>query len=409
MTSSSPSIPAPKSKSRITALDMSRVFAALFVIIEHATTDQHGKPFPEFDALEKALPLIGRVISNAARSEFFFVTSLFLLAVSVERFMGSYGEQATKQAKRLLLPFLVWTGVYLVFRSYKADGFGYGPGLWGEAWIWEIAWYEIWQVISSPIETVKVLVLGTSKYHMHFLPMLFVLTLFYPIYKVAEDRPWLGLMIIPLLLMKNQFDVFIYSNFWVNGDKTWWFGKEYWSLETLRFVRSMLIFGVKALTYTGYGIAMFAIYGIVQKDVKMLRPFLPVLSLILGLFALAFVAHGMLFFVKGAWVNPTGLIYLPYYTIGLVIVLTLLAVSYWPWPPIFSRLAPYSFGTYLVHPIVIDVFDVWTKGWGWSVPAYSSAKMIVAVAFTVLIVAILSKLPFWAWSMGLKRKKLFEL
>ena len=146
-----------------------------------------------------------------------------------------------------------------------------------------------------------------------------------------------------------------------------------------------------------------------QKDVKILRPFLPVLNLILILFAMAFVAHGFLFFTKGAWVNPTGLIYLPYYTIGLVIVLTLLAVSHWPWPPIFSRLAPYSFGTYLVHPLVIDVFDVGTKDWGWSVTAYSSTKILISVGITVAIVALLSKLPFWAWSMGLKRKGWNEL
>jgi surface polysaccharide O-acyltransferase-like enzyme len=398
-----------QTKTRITALDMSRTFACLFVILEHATTDPHGKPFPEADMLEKLLPIAGRVISNVARSEFFFVMSLFLLAVSLERFVGSYGEHVVKQAKRLLLPFLVWTLVYVFFRLYKAGAFGYEQAILDQIFLYGEIWKqrpETWlglpgfllshpaALVPDPASWYKYLALGKSQYHMHFLPMLFLLTLFYPLYRLAITHPWLGLMVIPLLLFKNQMDVFLYSNFYQ---------------ADARLFRDTALVVVKMLTYSGYGLAMFSIFGFVKRDVALLRPFVPLFSLALLLCVLAFAVHGWQIMTKGTWEPPRGLVYLPYYGICLVIVLTLLSVSHWPWPPVFSKLAPYSFGTYLVHPMMIDIFDVQTKGWQASVPVYSSAKIIFAWVTTIAAVYLLSRLPFWAWSMGLKRKRWNQL
>lgn len=400
----------PQTKTRITALDMSRTFACLFVVLEHATTDRLGKPFPEADILEKLLPITGRVISNVARSEFFFVMSLFLLAVSLERFIGLYGDQVVKQAKRLLLPFLVWTFVYAFFRLYKAGAFGYEQAILDQIFLYGDLWKQkpdTWTgllgfvvnnpkaLIPDPGSWYKYIALGKSQYHMHFLPMLFLLTLFYPVYRLAITHPWLGLAVVPLLLLKVQMDGFVYSNFYQ---------------PELRLFRDTLLVVVKMMTYTGYGMAMFAIYGFVKRDVALLRPFLPVFALMLTLCLMAYAAHGWLILKEGTWVYPTkGLLYLPYYGICLVIVLTLLSVSHWAWPPVFQKLAPYSFGVYLTHPMMIDIFDVQTKGWEASITVYSSTKIIFAWVTTIATVYLLSRLPFWAWSMGLKRKRWNEL
>lgn len=398
-----------QTKTRITALDMSRTFACLFVVLEHATTDPRGKPFPDADMLEKLLPVAGRVISNVARSEFFFVMSLFLLAVSLERFVGAYGQQVVKQAKRLLLPFLVWTLIYVFFRLFKAGAFGYEQAILDQIFLFGDVWKQrpdTWlglpgfvlthpaALIPDPASWYKYIALGKSQYHMHFLPMLFLLTLFYPLYRLAITHPWLGLAVIPLLLFKNQFDVFLYSNFYQ---------------PELRLFRDTALVLVKMTTYTGYGLAMFAIFGFVKRDVAQLRPFMPVFGLVLTLCLLAYGAHGWLILKEGSWVNPKGLIYLPYYGICLVIVLTLLSVSHWPWPPVFQKLAPYSFGVYLTHPMMIDIFDVQTKGWEASVLVYSTSKILFAWATTIATVYLLSRLPFWAWSMGLKRKRWNQL
>jgi len=218
------------SKPRLVWFDANRVFAAFGVVLIHSSTDFGGQAFADADQTQRFVPVFLRSLGEFSGSEMFFMFSLFLMAMRVDKKMPTYGSAIAVQAKRLLVPFAFWVVFYAFFRLFKADTFNYAPYIWDQ-----LGQVQSW---------LGYFILGKSQYHMHFLPTLFVLFLFYPVMRSAMRFPILGLSVVVTIGVMNNLQGFL------------------WGLDLDAVLRDYLIRALKIVGYVGYGMAAFAIYGL---------------------------------------------------------------------------------------------------------------------------------------------------
>lgn len=168
--------------SRLAWLDCLRLLAGVSMLILHCTADANGGAWVDYDVADRIAPLLIRTLAYAARTELFIIISLFLLMMSLEKRPRGYRETIAEQAQRLLVPFAFWTVFYAFFSLIKAEHFGYL-----DAKLAALGDIRTW---------VSFALLGTSKYHMHFLPTLFCVVLAYPLMRKAVEVPALGGLVV---------------------------------------------------------------------------------------------------------------------------------------------------------------------------------------------------------------------
>lgn len=362
-------------KPRLVWFDANRVFAAMGVVLIHSSTDFGGKPFLAEDPSERLLPVFFRSLGEFSGSEMFFLFSLFIMAMRIDKGQPTYGDAIGLQAKRLLVPFAFWVVFYAFFRLIKADAFNYAP--------------YIWEQVTQVKNWFGYFILGDVQYHMHFLPTLFLLFLFFPLMRVASRYPILGLTLFLTLGIMNNTQGFI------------------WTLELDADVRDYILRGLKVLGYVGYGFAAFALYGVWKDGIprgesRLLRR--------LGFYfaALAYAATLPFFATavqNGDWGLRSGWDYYGHFLMPVCIFLIFMGSQFMNWSPRWSKLAMYTFGVYLVHPAVIDLFDVVLFKSGMS--TMFAPWLLVLVRFAVVLpvsfaVAYgLSKVGPLAWTIGL--------
>jgi peptidoglycan/LPS O-acetylase OafA/YrhL len=358
----------------MTWLDAIRVFAALGVVLIHSTSDAGGQLYPNAQPAERAIPLILRWLSEYSGSEIFFVFSLFLLAFRLERRPTTYGQTVSSQAVRLLIPFVAWTVFYAFFRLFKASIFGYGPAIL----------HEVSQVSSW----VDYLLLGTAQYHLHFMPTLFALVLFYPVYMAAFRFPAAGFLVVPLLFILDAVQGYIWGHFY--GDPR---------------LRDYLLRGVKIITYGGYGLAAFSLFAVFQKgmsdiDWRLTRRL-----------ALAGVVVAFMTMLPGAYdqiltgkdgVRSAAANY-GHFLMPLFIFTALMASQNAKWSPRFSVAAQFTYGVYLVHPIFIDLWDGAVKYYAIQLDdtTQTVAKFAIGSVGGFGLTYALSKVKLLGWTVGL--------
>ena len=356
---------------RMVWLDSLRLIAGVSIVGLHASSDINGQPFPDFATAQRVVPVLFRAVIYIARTELFLMISLFLLCLSLDRRPRSYTDTIREQSRRLLVPFLFWTVFYAFFRLIKANVFGYEDAILSElTTLWHWARY---------------LLLGSVQYHMHFLPTLFGLILLFPLYLVALRNPWLGFIVFLCLLVKREADVWIWANLQLMD------GFPY------------LVRGVKIVTYAGYGMVAGAFLGLIQQgmDNKRLNDWL-FFALTTGvlLFGIKLI-YSFKVIQSGNWQYNYTPAFWADFLMPIVLFLACMSAALRKWPPFISRLAPYSFGIYLVHPVFLDVLEIWL----WQnnmVPAiYVFTKFTCAVVATSFTVWILSRTPFLGWTVGL--------
>ncbi|MGB0799409.1 MAG: acyltransferase family protein [Planktomarina sp.] len=71
------------------------------------------------------------------------------------------------------------------------------------------------------------------------------------------------------------------------------------------------------------------------------------------------------------------------------------------WPQSISKMAKYSFGIYLCHPIVLDQIEIATRNSQVSPIGLVSLKITVGIAVTTILVWCLGKTKVLAWTIGL--------
>lgn len=362
-------------RQRMVWFDANRVFAAVGVVLIHSTTDFSGQPFANVDPSERLIPVIIRSLGEFSGSEMFFLFSLFLMAMRVDRHLPNYSAVIGTQAKRLLVPFAFWVVFYAFFRLLKADAFNYSPYMWEQ--ITEVKnWFGYF-------------ILGSSQYHMHFLPTLFAIFLFYPLMRGATRYPIFGLILFLTLGIMNNTQGFI------------------WGLGLEDTVRDYILRAIKILGYVGYGFAAFAFYGlwkdgIPRGEARLLRRGGLYLAAMAYLATIPFFAYAV---QNGAWGVRTGWDFYGHFLMPTCIFLIFMGAQYLDWSARWSDLAKFSFGVYLVHPAVIDVFDIALFKSGVSDAVSPTAlvllRFVIVLPASFLVSLGISKIKLLAWTIGL--------
>lgn len=363
------------SKPRLVWFDANRVFAAFGVVLIHSSTDFGGQAFADADQMGRLVPVFLRSLGEFSGSEMFFMFSLFLMAMRVDKKMPAYGSAIAVQAKRLLVPFAFWVVFYAFFRLLKADTFNYAPYIWDQ-----LGQVQSW---------IGYFILGKSQYHMHFLPTLFALLLFYPVMRSATRFPILGLTVVITIGVMNNLQGFV------------------WGLNIDPVVRDYLIRALKVLGYVGYGMAAFAIYGlwndgIPRGESRLIRRCGFYFAILAYLTTLPFFNVA---FETGTWGMRQGWDYYGHFLMPIFVFFIFIGGQYLQWSPRWTFLASYTFGVYLVHPLVIDLYDIAVFGSGLS--ASMDPWLIVMARFAFALPASfalaygLSKFQPLAWTIGL--------
>ncbi len=362
-----------QAKPRMVWFDANRVCAAMGVVLIHCTTDFSGGVFAKAAQEDRLLPVFLRSLGEFSGSEMFFTFSLFLMALKLDRRRPTYGAAMAEQMRRLLVPFAVWTLFYAVFRLVKADAFNYGDHIRDQLEQWQ-SWLGY-------------AVLGNVQYHMHFLPTLFVLFLFYPVMRLGQRFPVFGLAIVPMLAIMHAAQGFV------------------WGLPLPDLARDLAIRGLKIMGYVGYGLAAFAIYGLWKDGIprgesRLIR---------LGAFYFAAMAYlaTLPFFAaalgNGSWGARDGVDFYGHFLMPFAIFAIFLGAQHAEWSPRSTRLAKYTFGVYLAHPLVIDLFDVAVFQSGLALQPWQlvSARFALVLPLTFALAVLIGRIPALAWTIGL--------
>ncbi|MEL6609232.1 MAG: acyltransferase [Pseudomonadota bacterium] len=368
---------------RLVWMDALRLSAGVSMVALHATADANGQPFPDWPVEDRLIPLLIRAVVYIARTELFIIISIFLLLMALEARPRGYGPTIRQQVRRLLVPFAFWTVFYAFYSLIKATQFGYAPALW--------------DALGQPMTWVEYFVLGTSKYHMHFLPTLFGLVLMFPLYRIARDHVWLGLLVVACLMIKREMDVFLWSSM---AD-----------MPGFDFV----LRAVKIVTYAGYGFVAAALLGLWQRHGPVgreaddpsvpredrLAPWVPVVAFAGGLLFLLKLAAVWQTLALGRWPHNFTPGYWADFLMPVALFALCMCLAGRHWPPVIGRVAKYSFGIYLCHPIFLDLIEISIAHALLTPTAQVLIKIGLAVPLTTALVIGLSRIPALAWTVGL--------
>ncbi len=365
-------------KDRLVWVDGLRLIAGISMVGLHASSDINGQPFPDFSTWERSGPVLFRSIMYLARTELFIIISFFLLFMSLDNRPRSYRKVISEQSKRLMLPFLFWVIFYAFYRLIKAHYFGYDAAILIQ--------------LSNPVEWVGYFILGDVQYHMHFLPTLFGLILLYPICLIAIKSPWVGMVVLVGLFAKREIDIWL------------------WAHTDVIPAADYIIRFIKILTYLGYGFVAAAALGIYKRigNTKTLpRYFNAILFIGVILYQLK-LAYSFRVIEYGNWQFGYSPGFWADFLMPIVLFFLCMSnhrINQFIW---LSRMAPYSFGIYLVHPIFLDLAEI--ALWNANLNPIISVilKVIWAVPLASVMVVVLSKLPGLGWTVGLEKKPMLS-
>lgn len=362
------------SSNRFAWLDTLRVLAGVCIVALHSSSDPAGNPFPGYPVAERIAPVLFRSVIYIARTELFMIISLFLLIMAMDRRPRPYPIMMREQARRLLLPFCFWVVFYAFYRLIKAHEFGYAPALLAQ--------------LRDPWNWLGYFVLGNVQYHMHFLPTLFGMVLLYPAYRMAVKRPELGALVILCLWAKLTIDQWAYATM----------AKTEYLEYVVRFV--------KIVTYGGYGLVAASFYGVLKQGFneesgKSLFSTVLLMGVILYMVKLVYAYQ---IIVTGTWAFNFTPGYWSDYLMPAVLFLAIMSLRHKQWPTVFTRLAPFSFGIYLTHPIVMDAVEILITPWNLQPWQMVALKFSLALTGALVIVAIIARIPWLSWTIGLNTR-----
>jgi len=365
-------------ENRMDWLDGARLAAAFCIVGIHISSDSTGGAFKTEDVPDRVFPVLFRAMAEIASSEFFFLISLFLLSFSLAKSSAGYIDTMLRQARRLLVPFLVWTLFYAFFRLYKAYLYGYEGAILAE--------------LSNWVNWMHYLLLGSSMYHMHFLPTLFLLLLFHRVFKLAIDYPLLGLIVVPMTYLNDSFGEFA------------------WRVISDPILREYCMRLAKVVTYTGYGFFAYALYGFLKRDtgnVKKQTIFgLSLFLLFIGILIKAIYAYEVV--EVGEFIVRREFIYYGHFLFPCLLLIAFYASQYLRWPVGLSNWSKYGFGIYLIHPAVIDIVEISFKDLSLHPTFYIVSKYLLVAFISFGLTVLIGKTKLLAWIIGLGRIPFFE-
>ena len=359
------------SANRLAWLDCLRLTAGVSMVILHCTADPTGGAWADYPVEERVFPLILRTFAYAARTELFIIISLFLLLLSLQRRPKSYAATIAEQSRRLLIPFAFWTVFFALYSLIKAHHFGYLS--------------EKVAALSDLKTWAEFLLLGSSKYHMHFLPTLFFVILTYPLMRKSIEAPMLGAFALLFCLVARwQLDHIFYARLWDDP--------------------MMPAIGrtIKIATHVGYGMVAGACLGLWQQasKAKLESWLLPTLYFGSLLFAFKLISTWQTIeagrwhfgYAPGFWAD---------FTMPALLFATCLMLGHRKWSAFFSKFAKYAFGLYLCHPIFLDLVEISLKHTEFSPWQQVSIKIVVTLVSTGLFIVSIAKTRSLGWTIGL--------
>lgn len=346
-----------------------RLLAGVSMIVMHASFGPDGGPYANYTPSERVFPLTVHTLAYLARTELFVIISLFLLTMSLDRRPRGYVETIATQAKRLLIPFVFWAFFYIAWNIFKGYQMGYGHWL-----VRDLGLLEPW---------LSWMLLGDMKATMHFLPTLFAVVLFYPLFRYAVRYPILGLLIIVTMMARFEVNSWIFGNISDPVHKQW------------------LLRGTRILSYVGYGMVAASFYGVmISPNFTKWRK---AILLSFGVIAIWFasvkfgqlqmrIEHGDMQpnYPKAFWAN----LMVPVLLFGGAMLLRI------RWPDWVSKYAPMSFGIFLIHPFFLDIHRLTIHTTFTDPAVYMLIKIAFAVPMSFLATAMLARIPLLAWTVG---------
>ena len=356
---------------RMVCLDNPQLVSGVSIVGFHAIFDFNGQPFPVFEIAKHVASMLFHCVTYVARIELFLRTSLFLLRLSPGRQPSSYKDSILEQSKRLLVSFLFGIVFYTFCRLIKANVFGYESATWSEL-------TTLWQ-------WTRVLLLGAVCDLLHFLPILFSVILLFPLYQFSLRNPWLCFIVFLCLPVKHEADIWIWVRLQLMGRFPF-------------FLRCVKIF-----TCAGYCMVADAFAGLLKQgggNRRLKDCLFFVLTTSISQFGLK-LTYSFKVVKSGAWQYIFTPAFWVNFQMPIALFLACMSAAIRKFLLFISRLAPYSFGNYLILPVFMGSLDIWP----WQNNIVSTISifskffyLVLATSFTVWMLFAL----FLGWSVGLR-------
>lgn len=353
----------PNSSNKLLYADYMRVIATMAMILLHGAGDLLYD-FTDKDMYNTAW-WTGNIIDSGVRwcvPVFVMLSGSLLLSPSKEEAIGDFLQ---KRMLRVAIPFLFWAAVYLAYdyRGYIRDG--------KLPW-WPDIWYQF--------------LFKDVYFHLWFVPMILGLYFLVPTFRV-------------FLKAAKRIDIEYFLMFWF-----------YVSIIQVNFGQFFLVKYIGWLAYIGYLVMGYYLrtYDIKNKKLLYWTGIVSYLITVIGTWYTSLYFHG--------FTNDNAVLYM-YLSPNVIFMGCALFVYLrnYDWQsfinryPNFNRFiqwfAGLSFGVYLVHALLLDVFkngylfDITissTKFFNipghpiWCVPMY----VIITTSLSIAIIWILSKVPY---------------
>ena len=352
-----------KQQFRLTGIDLFRGFAIYAVIILHSDEGMSFRPV----GWEKILEYSGFAVP------FFLATSFYLAFYKIYSTQGEYNLKS--RLSRLLIPYLFWTGIYLVYKvlKYLVQG-------------------EIENINQLFLDPVGLILFGGAAFQLYFLPLLATGTLLVkPLSFFTQKKSNLFLLISLLVCSLIFYELLLSSG--NSSQDGLGVAFEVWrnSLpvnlkdnQILRIISVFLAWTIRCLPY----LFMAMILAAPGMNEKLQKKSLGYTVLLLILFCL---------------VNGWGHAYLPeaLHEIGrgyLALLLAIAISNYLSGTEWIRNLSLCSFGIYLIHLLVVESFQIVEN-------RVYGGETLRGSSLNLLIFALLSLAVSWIATDLLMRRK----
>jgi surface polysaccharide O-acyltransferase-like enzyme len=160
---------------------------------------------------------------------------------------------------------------------------------------------------------------------------------------------------------------------------------------------------VKIITYAGYGIVAASFYGVLKRGFdKTTGKQIAMVAIFVGslLFVIKLIQSYKVI-LAGKWIYDFAPGYWADFLMPAVLVLVIMSLKHLNWPTVFSKIAPYSFGLYLLHPAVLDIIEIGLSTLNLHPAPLVIVKYTLALIGTASVVFIISRISMISWAIGI--------
>jgi peptidoglycan/LPS O-acetylase OafA/YrhL len=356
-----------KEQERLVGIDLFRSLAIYAVLLLH------------IDEGVKVMPLAWSNITDFSLFAVpFFLATSFYLAIN-KLYLSRSLYPMRSRLLRLLIPYGVWSVIYLIYKSAKYLVNGQSN--------------EFLQLFQDPL---SVIFFGGSSFHLYFLPLLATGTLLIKLvdFLIAKKISLRGLGIIALISLLIYELVLISGNGLKTPDNVAFeslLATVYPSGNSnplLRWVLVELFWTLKCLPYIM--VAMLLNHPTVnQRCLKLINQY----SWLWLLIFLVLNAFGALILPQAIYEVARGYI---------ALVAAIAASGQMKYSPLIKNLGLCSFGIYLIHLIFVEIFQSIFIG---LYPNYIYDVSTVMLLFISVVILLIS---WWIIALLMKQKKLYQ-